>query len=218
LGGTDQKFNLLMGRQFQKEEGVEPQVIITMPLLEGTDGVQKMSKSYNNYIGIQEPAKDIFGKVMSITDDLMWRYYELLSDLSLSELEAKRQQVVEGSLHPKQAKMNLAFELTKQFTDASQAQHAREEFDKVFAGGGIPDDLECVERPGNPQEVSLSALLTELQLTASNGEARRLITQGGVKINGSKVDDPQLKIAQQGEYLFQVGKRRFKKLIFHPSP
>ncbi|EKD41905.1 MAG: hypothetical protein ACD_73C00447G0002 [uncultured bacterium] len=214
LGGTDQKFNLLMGRQFQREELMEPQVILTMPLLEGTDGIQKMSKSYGNYIGILEPSKDIFGKMMSISDDLMWRYYDLLSGKSSEEIDQMKVAVQAGSLHPKKAKMDLAFEITSRFQGEPEANHAQSEFEKVFAGGGVPDDVEIVCRKISPDSTSLSALLTELALTASNSDARRLIQQGGVKMNEEKVSDPQLKIPQEGEYLFQVGKRRFKKIVF----
>lgn len=214
LGGTDQKFNLLVGRQFLREEGMDPQVILTMPLLEGTDGVQKMSKSYGNYIGIFESPKDIFGKVMSISDDLMWRYYDLLSQKDLSEIQQLKSDVSTGAIHPKKVKMDLAFEITARFHGRSDAEHAQGEFDKVFASGGIPDDLEVLTRAGSQASVPVVNLLTELGLTASNGEARRLITQGGVKINGEKASDPQLKIPESGQYLFQVGKRRFKKINY----
>lgn len=214
LGGTDQKFNLLVGRQFQREEGQEAQVVLTMPLLEGTDGVQKMSKSYDNYIGIKESPQDIYGKVMSITDDLMWRYYELLSDKELLEIEKIKKEVQEGGLHPKKAKSNLAQEIVARFHSADEAENAVQEFEKIFSQKSLPTDIEEVTLSQSNEDKGLLVLMTELGLSKSNGEARRLVSQGGVRLNEEKITDPQMKIKADGEYLFQVGKRRFKKVIF----
>lgn len=213
LGGTDQKFNLLVGRQFQKEENQEPQSILMMPLLEGTDGVKKMSKSFDNYIGIQEAPNQIFGKVMSITDDLMWRYYELLSEKSLEEINTLKSGVESGKIHPKQTKVDLAKEITTRFWDKESAEKAHQEFEAIFKSGGIPDDIETFII--NSQEpVGLLGLLTESSLTKSNSEARRLVTQGGVKINQEKISDPKLELKPGEEYLIQVGKRKFMNFKF----
>ncbi len=214
LGGTDQKFNLLMGRQFQREESMAPQIVLTMPLLEGTDGVQKMSKSYGNYIGIEEAPGQIFGKIMSISDELMLRYYELVSLKSLEDIQAIKKNLQDESLHPKKAKMDLAFEIVSRFHDESLAQKAQDEFEQVFSGGGLPDVIEEYSLPKSGESRGFLALLTESGLTPSNSDARRMVTQGGVTLNGQKVSDPQLKILCDGEYLVQVGKRRFKKIIF----
>ncbi len=213
LGGSDQKFNLLLGRTIQKRMGQAQQIVLTMPLLEGTDGVQKMSKSYNNYIGIQEAAGDIFGKVLSITDELMWRYYELLSSKSVEEIAALKAEVAAGTVHPKQAKVNLAKEMVARFHSAEAADHAEKEFEKVFAAKGVPTDIETETLPASEPK-PLAALLTQLKMTASNGEAKRLIKQGGVSLNEERVSDEFFNITCSGEYLIQVGKRRFKKVIF----
>jgi len=214
LGGTDQKFNLLMGRQFQREEEQEPQVIATMPLLEGTDGVRKMSKSYDNYIAIQDSPGEIFGKVMSITDDLMWRYYELLSFRSMEEIQKLREEVQKETRHPKSVKESLAQELVERFHGKEASQGAIQEFQKVFSAGGLPENIEEVSYPSNEDSRGLLTLLTELGLTASNGEARRLIAQGGIRMNEEKITDPLILLPQKGSYLFQVGKRKFKKVSF----
>lgn len=213
LGGTDQKFNLLMGRQFQREEGQKPQAILMLPLLEGTDGVQKMSKSYNNYIGIKEAPKDIFGKVLSISDTLMWRYYELLSDRTLSEIATMKKEVEAGTLHPKTAKVNLAKEMVARFHSQKQADAAAEEFESVFKSGQVPDDIETFSMPKS-EKISLLSVLTQSGLTASNGEGRRLIAGGGVKINQDKVLEVALELKAEGEYIVQVGKRKFKRISF----
>ncbi|HBF12487.1 MAG TPA: tyrosine--tRNA ligase, partial [Deltaproteobacteria bacterium] len=214
LGGTDQKFNLLMGRTIQKRSGQSPQIVLTMPLLVGTDGVQKMSKSYNNYIGIKESPKDIFGKVMSITDDLMWCYYELLSSKSLQEIQGMKQAVTSGGLHPKKVKTDLAKEIVARFHSRSEADKAEEEFAKVFSKHGLPSDIEEVTLPVSSEPRGLQTLLTELSLTPSNSEARRLVTQGGVSVNEKKISDPMMKLECKGEYLLQVGKRKFKRVFF----
>ncbi len=214
LGGTDQKFNLLMGRQFQREEGQTPQVVLMMPLLEGTDGVQKMSKSYDNYIGIQEPPKDIFGKIMSISDNLMWRYYELLSTLSIAEVRKLKKEVEDSIQHPKQVKANLGKELVARFHSSEAAEKAEEEFNEVFSAGQLPEDIEVYSLKQTHSPLGLLALMTQSGLSKSNGEARRLVEQGGVKLNQEKVEDSTLQIQAQGEYLIQVGKRKFKKIVF----
>lgn len=214
LGGTDQMFNLLVGRQLQKEEGQESQVVIMMPLLEGTDGVQKMSKSYNNYIAIFDEPKDIFGKTLSISDDLMWRYYELLSFKPMSEIQALKKTVESGNLHPKTAKVNLAKELVARFYDEKTAERAEKEFQEVFANKGIPEDIPEYQMKLEDDGLGLLGVMTQIKLTKSNGEARRLVQQGGVKINQEKMTDPQFKFTESGEYLIQAGKRRFAKVIF----
>ncbi len=214
LGGTDQKFNLLMGRQFQKEEKQAPQVVLMMPLLEGTDGVQKMSKSYGNTIGIQEAPKQIFGKVMSVSDELMWRYYELISSKNISEIAQMKKDVVSEKLHPKKAKVNLAKEIVSRFYSPAEADEVEKEFDEVFKKGALPEDLEVVKRSTTPKKQGLLGIMLETGLTKSNGEGRRLITQGGVRLNQEKVSDPMLEIEARGEYILQVGKRRFVKVVF----
>ena len=214
LGGTDQKFNLLMGRQLQREEGQSPQVIITLPLLEGTDGVQKMSKSANNVIGIEEAAKSIFGKIMSLSDELMWRYYELLSTKEISEIEALKKSVSNGELNPKMAKIDLASELVGRYHGAKAASDAAAEFDRVFSKHGSPTDLETAVLKKTGSARGVVPLLTELGLTKSNNEARRLVVQGGFKIDEQKISDPNHLLPEAGEHLIQAGKRRFLKIVF----
>jgi tyrosyl-tRNA synthetase len=211
LGGTDQKFNLLMGRQLQKEAEQEPQVVLMMPILEGTDGVKKMSKSYDNYIAIQDKAQDMFGKMLSITDDLMWRYYELLSAATMKDIKKYQADVQSGKLHPKKVKVALAKEIVARFHSQEAADQAEEEFEKIFVNKGIPDNIETFELKLTDGKVGLLDLLEQSGLAASKGEARRLIAQGGVKIDQSKVEDDKLQL-KAGEYLIQVGKKRFKKL------
>jgi len=214
LGGTDQKFNLLVGRQFQREEGQAPQVVMTMPLLEGTDGVRKMSKSYGNYIGIDEPPKDIFGKIMSISDNLMWRYYELLSAKDLPEIAALKKSVEEGSRHPKTVKMDLAREMVSRFYSTKEALKAAAEFEAVFKSGALPEEIEECRFPASSKQVGLLTVMTQAGLTKSNGEARRLIEQGGVSVDQRKISDPQMQLPAEGECLIQVGKRKVKKIRF----
>ncbi len=211
LGGTDQKFNLLMGRNLQREYEQEPQVILTTPLLEGLDGVNKMSKSLNNYIGIDEPAGEMFGKVMSISDDLMWRYYELLTDLSPSEISVLRAEIAEGR-NPRDLKVALAKLIIKDFHSAADADAAEEEFNRRFVQKEIPDEIE--EKQIAAGTYPLAQLLADTGLAASKGEARRLIEQGGVRVNGEKATAANADIAIDGEgVLLQVGKRKFLKLI-----
>ncbi len=209
LGGTDQKFNLLMGRHLQRtyELGKE-QAVITMPILEGLDGVAKMSKSLNNYIGITEDANTIYAKVLSISDELMWRYYELLSTKSLAEIASMQKEVADGSLHPKSAKETLALELTQRFYDEAVALKAKEEFDNVFKSNQIPSDIEEFEMDG---PVWICKALVDAKLESSTSQARRDIIQGAIKLNQNKVDDVQLQL-EVGEYVIQVGKRKFAKI------
>lgn len=201
VGGTDQKFNLLMGRTLQQRYNQEPQAILTMPLLEGTDGVQKMSKSLGNYIGITEPPSEIFGKTMSISDELMFRYYELLTDAPLDEVK---------KMHPKEAKKKLAGLLVGRFYGEKEAKEAEEEFEKIFKGGGKPEEIELVLLP--EAEIGIADLLVKTHLAPSKTEARRLIKQGGVSINDGVIEDDQLRVDLKVEKLIKVGKRRFLKV------
>lgn len=215
LGGTDQKFNLLVGRELQKQEGQAPQCVLTMPLLEGLDGVNKMSKSLGNYIGITEAPKEIFGKVMSISDELMLRYYELLSDVDLAQLQAVRDGVhgKDGGSHPMESKKALAREIVARFYDEDAALRAEQDFVHQFKQKEIPDDIpEVVIDSAEP--VWICRLLTDAGLTASNGEARRLIKQGAVKLDGEKVEDADKEIPAAGELILQAGKRRFARIRF----
>ncbi|MGQ9659992.1 MAG: tyrosine--tRNA ligase [Thermochromatium sp.] len=212
LGGTDQKFNLLMGRQLQEAYGQEPQVVITLPLLEGLDGVQKMSKSLGNYIGITESPEEMFGKLMSISDDLMWRYFELLSFRDLSEIETWRRAVSEGA-NPRDIKFELALELVTRFHGAGQARKAQEAFVARFQKGAMPEDMPmveliCAEDAGLP----LANLLKEARLVASTSEAIRMVRQGAVRIDGERVEDAQQRCSVGTEHIYQVGKRRFAKV------
>ncbi len=211
LGGTDQKFNLLMGRNLQREYDQEPQVIITTPLLEGLDGVNKMSKSLNNYIGIDEEPSEMFGKVMSISDDLMWRYYELLTDLSVPEIEALKADSASGAENPRNIKVKLAKYIIRDFHSTEAADAAEDEFNRVFVQKEIPDEIEEKTMPAGSYK--LADLLAETGLAASKGEARRLIEQGGVRVNGEKASVANMEIGLDTDgCLLQVGKRKFLKL------
>jgi tyrosyl-tRNA synthetase len=207
LGGTDQKFNLLMGRHLQQEYGQEPQCILTMPLLEGLDGVEKMSKSKNNYIGISEPANTMFAKVLSISDTLMWRWFTLLSFRSLAEI-AQLKAEVDGGRNPKDAKVLLAKEITTRFHSAAAADAAEQDF-AHRSKGGVPDDIPEVQLTGAP--LGIGALLKQANLAPSSSEANRLIDGGGVRVDGSAVSDRGLKLAA-GSYVVQVGKRKFARV------
>ncbi|MEW6213586.1 MAG: tyrosine--tRNA ligase [Nitrospirota bacterium] len=210
LGGTDQKFNLIVGRELQKEYGHEPQCLVLMPLLEGLDGVKKMSKSLGNYIGITEPPKEIFGKIMSISDELMLRYYELLSHISMEELNLFKEGI--GSkIHPRDAKENLAIEIVERYWGKDAALKAKEEFDHIFKEKGLPDEIPVVELEWEEDEMWVPKIMKLSGLTSSTGEAIRLIKQGGVTINGRKHDNPDGKLVR-GSYLFKVGKRRFLRI------
>lgn len=213
LGGTDQKFNLLMGRELQREWGQSPQCVLTMPLLEGLDGVNKMSKSLGNYIGINEPADEIFGKVMSISDDLMLRYYELLSDMSLAQIEVLKSDLKNHSLHPMAAKKQLGREIVSRFHGAGTGEVAEESFVKRFKENEIPEDMPQVTFTMTDGVVLLARAMTEAGLTKSNGEGRRAIDGGGVKLNGEKVSDTNLELTALGEYIVQIGKRRFARIV-----
>ncbi len=224
LGGSDQLFNLLVGRDLMKDAGLIPQIVMTGPILEGLDAKlvdgaiagDKMSKSLGNYVGIDEPAESIFGKLMSITDDLMWRYYELLSTLSAAELSALRARVASGEEHPKSAKVRLASELVERFHSAQAAKLAAEEFERVHARREWPEDAEqrtaALEGGG---ALGLLKLMCDAGLASSNSDARRLVTQGGVTINGERTTDPKAALGP-GDYAIQVGKRRFLRLTVTP--
>ena len=214
LGGTDQLFNLLMGRDLQRAWKQEPQVVITMPLLEGLDGVNKMSKSLGNYIGITESADDIYGKVMSVSDSLMFRYYELLSDLPASEIKTLESDMQEGSIHPKEVKIKLAKELTARFYGPDAAEKAEEIFEQVFKHHGLPEDIPELYLNKDEGEVWLPKLLVKAGLTESTSEARRLIKQQAVSLDGEKVQDMEYMVQPSEEILVKVGKRRFAKILF----
>ncbi|HOZ94080.1 MAG TPA: tyrosine--tRNA ligase, partial [Ottowia sp.] len=207
LGGTDQKFNLLMGRHLQQEYGQEPQCILTMPLLEGLDGVEKMSKSKNNYIGITEDANTMFAKVLSISDALMWRWYTLLSFRSMAEIERLQAEVAAGR-NPKEAKVLLAREITTRFHSAQAADAAEQDF-AHRSRGGVPDAIPEVQLSGAP--LGIGVLLKQAGLAPSTSEANRLIDGGGVRVDASVVSDKALKLAA-GSYVVQVGKRRFARV------
>jgi tyrosyl-tRNA synthetase len=220
LGGTDQKFNLLVGRELQKEYGQQPQCIVTMPLLEGLDGVNKMSKSLGNYIGINEPAKEIFGKVMSVSDVLMLRYYELVSSVSLADLEKIKTDIASGLLHPMEAKKRLAAELADRFCGYGEGAKARDEFEKVFSKKDLPDDIPVAEVAWEGGAMKLVKIMCLAKVASSNSEARRLIQQGGVEIDQKKITDvdyelPALALTNAGvlQYILRVGKKRFVKVV-----
>jgi len=213
LGGTDQKFNLLVGREIQREYGQEPQVVITLPLLEGLDGVQKMSKSLGNYVGIDEPPREMFGKLMSLPDALLLRYYELLSDLGPQELEQLRRDLEQGAVNPRDAKEALAKEIVARYHGAQAAKKAAAEFAHIFREGGLPDEIEEVTlTPAGPHDRLLPNVLAAAGLAATTSEARRLIAQGGVKADGEKVTDIHRELPENQPILLQVGKRRFKRV------
>lgn len=211
LGGTDQKFNLLVGRELMKAEGMEPQVILTMPILEGLDGVQKMSKSLGNYIGIEEAPNDMFGKIMSINDDLMWRYFELLSFRSMSEIESFQQQVGDGA-NPRDIKFMLAEEIITRFHSTRDAESAKQDFIARFARGAMPDDMPETTLTLDQEDIGIAAVLKQAGLTSSTSESFRMIQQGAVKIDGEKVTDKALSINKGAVFVAQVGKRKFARI------
>lgn len=211
LGGTDQKFNLLVGRELQRQDAQEPQVVMTLPLLVGTDGVQKMSKSYGNYIGIQEPPSQIFGKVMSISDTLMWSYYELLSDRNVAYLHSLKAAVADGSEHPKEVKKRLAVELTARFHGEVAAEAASREFENIFKNKGLPDKIDTI-RLKSPDSRLLVDMLVSVNLAPSKSEARRLIKQGAVVVDEQKINKID-HILSCEEHLIRVGKKKFLKVI-----
>jgi tyrosyl-tRNA synthetase len=211
LGGTDQKFNLLVGRELQKHWGQEPQIILTMPLLEGLDGVNKMSKSLGNYVGITESPTEQFGKLMSISDTLMWRYYELLSFRSSAEIETLRDEV-EGGRNPRDVKVLLAQEIVARFHSHAAAERALAEFEARFREGAMPEDMPEFSFQASVDPTAVTAVLKASGLTASTSEAMRMIDQGGVKIDGEKVTDKALQLAAGRTVVMQVGKRKFARV------
>lgn len=214
LGGTDQKFNLLVGRELQREWGQSPQSVITMPLLEGLDGVNKMSKSLGNYIGINESSDEIFGKIMSVSDDLMFKYYELLSDKTIAGLEELKVGLKNHLLHPMDAKKALGREIAGRYHGAEAALQAEENFVKRFRDNQTPDELPVIKVPAEEGKLLLCKLLATAGLVPSNSEGRRAIKGGGVKVDGAKIVDENLEIYGSGSYVIQVGKRRFAKVSF----
>ncbi|WP_026021185.1 tyrosine--tRNA ligase [Paenibacillus senegalensis] len=216
LGGTDQKFNLLMGRTLQREYGLDTQAAVMMPLLEGLDGVNKMSKSLGNYIGIDEPPQEIYGKAMSIPDELMIKYFELATDIEWSELRELEHGLANGTVHPRDAKMKLASSLVRMYHSPEAAQAAEQHFVTVFQQGAIPEDISDAVLPADSLDagsIKLGKLLVALKLQASNGEARRSVEQGAVRINGEKWTDPQADITPANGDIVQVGKRRFARIV-----
>ncbi len=211
LGGTDQKFNLLVGRQLQEAWGQEPQIAITLPILEGLDGVQKMSKSLGNYIGITDDPKDMFGKIMSISDELMWRYFELLSFRSMSEIEALQREVKQGR-NPRDVKFLLAEELITRFHDADAAHAAQADFIQRFQKGALPEEMEEKVIVVDGDAMGLAQVLKQAGLTSSTSEAFRMIQQGAVRLDGEKVSDKGLQLKPGAGFVAQVGKRRFARI------
>ena len=214
LGGTDQKFNLLVGRELQREWGQRPQTVITMPLLEGLDGFNKMSKSLGNYIGVNDPADEIFGKIMSVSDDLMLRYYELLSDLPGADLVKLKQGLKDGSIHPMDAKKQLGREIVARYHGQAAGSQAEANFVRRFRDNEVPDEMPEITINPECDTMLLCKVISEAGLVKSNSEGRRAIVQGGVKVNGEKIGDENAEISCCGEYVIQVGKRRFAKVIF----
>ncbi len=214
LGGTDQKFNLLVGRDIQREFGMEPQIILTMPLIVGTDGIEKMSKSYNNYIGISESPKDIFGKTLSIPDSLIYNYFELATDISSSELIEIKEQLSNDEINPRDLKRKLAKILVSMYHSKEASIEAENEFDKIFIKKEIPDDIPEVKLDGNENEIVILDLLLKVNLASTKGEARRLVIQGGVSVDGIKVEDINAKLKLKKETILKVGKRKFIKIIY----
>ncbi len=211
LGGTDQKFNLLVGRELQKHYGQPPQVVITVPILEGLDGVQKMSKSLGNYVGIDEPPDEMFGKIMSISDELMWRWFELLSFRPAEEVAGFRRQVAEGA-NPRDIKFLLAEEIVARFHDAGAARRARENFIARFQKGALPEDMPEVNLAAPEGRLAIGYVLKEAGLVKSTSEALRMVRQGAVRVDGERIGDPHLELAAGGPYVVQVGKRRFARV------
>ena len=211
LGGTDQRFNLLMGRELQKSQGQRQQTVLMMPLLEGLDGVQKMSKSLNNYIGITDAPNDMFGKIMSISDELMWRYFDLLSFRPIAEIDALKA-AVEGGANPRDIKIELAKEIIARFHDDAAAEGAHQDFIQRFQKNAIPDDMPEVTVHLEGEAMGIATLLKAANLVNSTSDAMRMIKQGAVKINGDKVEDTKLQLSEKGEAVYQVGKRKFARI------
>ncbi len=211
LGGTDQKFNLLVGRQLQEAFGQKPQVVMTMPILEGLDGVQKMSKSLNNYVGIADSADDMFGKLMSVSDELMWRYFELLSFRPMTEIKSWVEECKQGA-NPRNYKVKLAQEIIERFHDSSAAVKALENFEARFQRGAMPDEMDELELRSDSSSYGIANLLKDAGLTESTSEANRMIKQGAVKIDGEKVSDQKLEMPIGTNHIYQVGKRKFARV------
>lgn len=211
LGGTDQKFNLLVGRELQRQYGLDPQVILTMPILEGLDGVQKMSKSLNNYIGISDRPGDMFGKIMSISDDLMWRYFELLSFRPLEEVEKWKDEIAAG-MNPRDVKFQLGMEIVERFHSRDDAEAAKQEFINRFRKGEMPEDIPEVTLTAETGELPIANLIKGAGLTQSTSDALRMIRQGAVKIDGEKIEDTRVVIRAGTTHVYQVGKRRFSRV------
>lgn len=216
LGGTDQKFNLLMGRNVQHAYGQSLQAVLTMPLLEGLDGVNKMSKSLDNYVGIDEPPKEQFGKLMSISDDLMWRYFELLSREPIETIARYRDEAAQG-VNPRDIKLRLANELVSRYHGAAVADQAQEEFMARFSGGALPDDLPLTRIDSEPDGMQIASLLKSAGLVGSNGEGMRLIKQGAVRVDDQRISDPGLIIADGAEHIVRAGKRRVARVLLERS-
>jgi len=212
LGGTDQKFNLLVGRELQKQAGQPPQVVLTMPLLEGLDGAQKMSKSLGNYVGITEPAEEMFGKIMSISDELMWRWYQLLSMQPVERIDSHRKACAAGKENPRNVKFELAKEIVERFHGARHRERAENDFISRFRRGEMPENIPEVELRAEGTGLSLAQVLKFAQLTASTSESLRMVKQGAVRIDGERVEDGQLEIPVGCTHVFQVGKRRFARV------
>ena len=212
LGGTDQKFNLLVGRELQKHYGQAPQIVLTMPILEGLDGVQKMSKSLGNYVGIRDEPNEMFGKLMSISDELMWRYFELLSFRPVAEIAQWQKQIVEAGLNPRDVKFKLAEELVARFHGADAGRHALAMFIERFQKGGLPEDLAEIQVPSRDGTLPIASLLKAAGLVSSTSEALRLIQQGAVRIDGERIEDRNLELAVGSKHVYQVGKRRVAKI------
>lgn len=213
LGGTDQKFNLLVGRELQKDYGQEPQVVLTMPLLEGTDGIQKMSKSLGNYIGITESPGQIFGKIMSISDELMIRYYELLSDLTMDEITYMKEQIKNNAIHPKDCKVKLAKEIVSRFYSPTEADKSSMEFENVFKNKELPQDMPQFNIQWNKEQMWICHLIKEIGFAKSSSESIRLIKQGAVIINGEKITDSNLQLKKKEEFIVKIGKKKFARVI-----
>ncbi len=215
LGGTDQKFNLLVGRDIQREYGIPPQVLLMMPILEGLDGVEKMSKSLNNYVGIAEAPQEIYGKIMSISDDLMWRYYALLTDRSPSQIQELQEKTRTGDLHPMEAKSALAFQIVEDFHSHDAAKEARAHFTQVFQQREDPDEIPEIHFDNNGSPVQVVEIMSTAGLASSKSEARRLIKQGGVSLDGERVSEPATLIdpAESQQFILKVGKRKFAKIL-----
>jgi tyrosyl-tRNA synthetase len=216
LGGTDQLFNLLVGRHLMREHGMEPQVVMTLPLLEGLDGVEKMSKSLGNYVAVEDPPNEMFGKLMSISDDLMWKYWLLLTDLGQAEIDAERRRVAAGAKHPMEVKKELAASIVTEFHSAEDAVAARAEFERVFSAGKLPQEIPAIEIEAASEKLAVITVLVSGGLAPSNSEARRLVQQGGVRVDGQQIKDIKLEIDTTGgqPVLIQVGKRKIANVTF----